>query len=97
MITFGLNYDVKPERVEEFVATTRKVLQLMPSVPGHERTRLYRDVDAPNSFLIYSEWATLADFQGFVQSDAFREVQTMGREMLTGRPRHQLYETRAMR
>lgn len=96
MITFGLNYDVKAEHVEEFLKVNREVLKMMPELPGHVNTVLYSNVDKPNSFLIYSEWETDADFKNFVTSQAFRDVQNLGMEMLEARPKHKIYETKKM-
>lgn len=96
MITFGLNYDVKPEFREEFERVTREALKAMEGVPGHRETRLYQDVDRPDSYMIYSDWETKADFTAFLRSDGFKQVQTMGREMLQERPRHNIYTRGAM-
>lgn len=91
MVTFGLNYDVKPERVKEFESITNEALKLMKTLPGHTETRLYRDVHQPNSYLIYSAWETREQFAAFMRSDAFKQVQTAGRDMLTNPPRHNVY------
>lgn len=91
MVTFGLSYDVKPEHQEEFVRVTRDVLKSMQDAKGHRVTRLYQDVDKPTSYMIYSDWATREDFMAFIHSDAFKQVQVLGREMLVGPPAHNIY------
>lgn len=91
MVTFGLNYDVKPEYVEEFMKISRAALEAMQGVEGHRETRLYQDVDRPNSYLIYSDWETKEAFAAFLRSDAFKQVQGAGREMLENPPRHNVY------
>lgn len=96
MITFGLNYDVKEEHVDEFLKISRQVLGMMKEIEGHVQTVLYSDVDRPLSFLIYSEWENEDYFRGFIQSEAFKNVQNMTRDMLTDRPRHKIYETKKM-
>ncbi len=96
MITFGLNYDVKPEHVEEFVKITNTVLTAMGEIKGHVNTVLYSNVAKPNSYLIYSEWETDEDFKGFVTSKAFKDVQSMSADMLENRPKHKIYETKKM-
>ena len=96
MITFGLNYDVKPDYVTQFLETSRKVLAAMDSFSGHIKTSLYADVDQPTSFLIYSEWETDQDFRDFIKSEAFKQVQAMTRDMLLRRPQHKIYETKLM-
>ncbi len=96
MITFGLNYDVKPEHREKFVEVTRSTIKLMASLKGHMKTLLYADTASSNSFMIYSEWETMEDFRNFMASKEFRSVQSMGAEMLTKRPSHKIYETKSM-
>ena len=94
MMTFGLNYDVKPQCVKDFIKISQDSLKLMKNLKGHVLTKLYSDVERPNSFLIYSEWETEADFKIFITSNEFREVQNLGRDMLESEPRHKIYETR---
>ncbi|OLS20014.1 MAG: hypothetical protein HeimC3_42250 [Candidatus Heimdallarchaeota archaeon LC_3] len=95
-ITFGLGYDIKEEFVNEFMKTSKETLALMDTMQGHIKTYLYRDAFKPNSFLIYSEWSTNEDFTKFMTSKEFKEVQTLGEEMLEGPPRHTMYESRSM-
>lgn len=96
MITFGLNYDVKEEFVDEFLKISHETLGMMDSLDGHVNTVLYSNVDKPRSFLIYSEWETDEQFRGFVKSEAFKSVQSMSKDMLEARPKHQIYETKKM-
>lgn len=91
LVTFGLNYDVKPGHNEEFERVTRESLELMKTVEGHRETRLYRDVNNPNSYLIYSDWENKEAFSAFIRSDAFKQVQKLGREILAAPPRHNVY------
>ncbi len=86
MQTFGLNYDVKPERTEDFKKTLMRLIESMQSCDGHIETRLYSDVAQPNSMMIYSNWKTKAQFATFVRSDTFRQALDNARDMLTGKP-----------
>ncbi|PKL78551.1 MAG: antibiotic biosynthesis monooxygenase [Candidatus Melainabacteria bacterium HGW-Melainabacteria-1] len=96
MITFGLNYQVKPAHIDEFLKVSREVLGMMPSCEGHVKTHLYSDVDDSCAFMIYSEWETEDFFRTFIRSEAFKNVQNMTRDMLIDRPRHKVYETKNM-
>lgn len=96
MITFGLNYDVKKEHIDEFLKITREVLKAMPAFKGHVNTVMYSNIDKPNSYLIYSEWESNEDFRAFVTSQAFKDVQNMSSDMLEERPKHKMYETKKM-
>lgn len=86
MQTFGLNYDVKPERTEEFKETLMQLIDTMKGVDGHIETRLFADVGQPNSMMIYSNWKTKAEFARFVRSDTFRQALDHAREMLERKP-----------
>jgi heme-degrading monooxygenase HmoA len=89
MVTYGLNYDVRPGREAEFEAGFRGVMDALRGFPGHRESRLYRDVLSPQSYLVYSEWESREAFAGFLQSEAFASTKTWGREeILAGRPRH---------
>lgn len=91
MVTFGLNYEVKAGHEEEFERVTQETLQLMEGIKGHRETRLYRDVNNPSAYMIYSDWETREDFMAFIQSAPFREVQTLGRDILAAAPKHNIY------
>lgn len=70
---------------------TSEALEVMKSVEGHRETKLYRDVGNPNSYLIYSDWESRETFAAFMRSEAFKQVQSLGREILAEPPRHNIY------
>ena len=96
MLTYGFHYDVKPEHREEFLKISNAALTLMKTLPGHIQTKLMEDVNEPNAFMIYSEWESNEHFKGFMNSQEFKNVQTATVDMLRGRPKHQIYETKSM-
>lgn len=92
MVTVGMNYDVLSGKEEEFEKVFYKVLGVMKEMPGHGHSALYRNVAAPSSYLIISEWNDVEAFNAFIASDRFRNVANWGKEnVLTSRPRHQIY------
>jgi heme-degrading monooxygenase HmoA len=93
MINIGLYYDVKPGKDKEFEQLFLSVIMALKNGQGFLRGALYKRVDEPNSYLIYSEWATIDDFRKFVGSKSFREVTSMGKELLEHPPRHRIYRT----
>ena len=95
METIGLNYDVRPERRDDFVDYARSVLGAMDGFEGHEETRLYVDDGDANSLMIYSRWESMDQFKAFMGSDAFKQVTVDTKDMLTARPRHTVYKTTA--
>jgi len=92
MITVGMNYEVLEGKGELFESVFNKVLQVMNEIPGHARSALYRDVNAPRRYLIISEWHNRAAFDEFTRSDRFKGVVTWGKEqVLASRPHHEVY------
>lgn len=93
MVTIGMNYKVLPGKEETFETAFRKVIQAMKSISGHTSTRMARDIDDPQSYVILSEWSDRAAFESFIGSEAFRAVATWGKEqILAERPAHTYYD-----
>lgn len=92
MITVGMNYSVIPGKERDFEAVFGKVREIIERMDGHVRTRLYRDVSEPTSYLIHSEWSDRAAFDAFIGSPQFRGVADWGKaNILSARPRHEIY------
>ena len=92
MVTIGMNYEVRPGKEDLFEEKFQAVLASFQAGSGHVHTRLYRDVAAPQSYLIHSEWESRDAFQAFIRSDAFRAVTNWGKEeILADRPRHRIF------
>ena len=92
MITVGMNYDVLEGKEAIFENAFNKVIHAMRNAAGHSVTHLYRNVHAPRSYLIISDWSDTSAFEGFIASAAFKAVTNWGAEqILAGRPRHQVY------
>ena len=88
MQTFGLNYEVKSGCTDDFKKTLLQLIEIMDGVEGHVETRLYSDVAKPNSMMIYSNWATKAQFAGFIRTDAFTKAMSDAVSLLESRPTH---------
>lgn len=92
MVTVGMNYVVLPGKEDVFERAFQHVLEVMKTMEGHSESHLYRDVHAPHSYLIISEWNERAAFDSFVRSEAFAKVVNWGKEqVLASRPKHQVY------
>lgn len=92
MVTIGMNYKVLPGKEETFEAAFRKVIHAMRDMTGHTQSKMFRDIDDAQSYVILSEWSDKAAFDAFIGSDAFRSVATWGKEqILAGRPSHTYY------
>ncbi len=88
MQSFGLNYHVKPELVDEFKATLSDLFKEMEASDGHIKSTLFADVNEPNSMMIYSNWETKAEFTSFVRSGTFTEALQKAVSMLETQPEH---------
>lgn len=92
MITVGMNYEVRAGKEQTFEDGFRKVLEVMGTTNGHVKSRLFRDIDSPGSYLIHSEWKDKESFTAFIRSAAFADVTRWGSmEILSGRPSHRIY------
>jgi heme-degrading monooxygenase HmoA len=97
MITIGMYYDVIPGKEAVFEEKFRAVVGALEKGPGHKASFLYKRHDDPSSYLIISEWDSQEAFGAFIRSDAFKAVTDWGKaEILRGRPRHHVYETKPM-
>ena len=92
MITVGMNYEVREGKGPVFEQSFRQVLAVMSAMAGHVRSRLFKDIDSPGTYLIHSEWESKEAFMGFIRSSEFSEVTRWGaQEILAGRPSHKIY------
>ena len=93
MVTIGMNYKMIPGKEKVFEDAFNKVLKVMNEMEGHSESFLYKDVNDPQSYLIVSDWSSEPAFNGFIQSEKFRNVVDWGKEnILAGRPSHTVYK-----
>ncbi len=93
MVTIGMNYKVLHGKEETFENAFRKVIHAMSGIEGHTASRMYRNIDDANEYVILSEWSDRGAFDAFIASDTFRNVANWGKEqILAGRPSHTYYE-----
>jgi len=92
MITIGMNYKVLPGQEDHFERMFNNVLHSLETVTGHSKSALYKDVNALQSYLIVSEWASEDAFHAFVRSERFQRVVEWGQaNILADRPVHTVY------
>ena len=58
---------------------------------GFVSALLYRRVDEPNSYLIYSEWRDMESFEEFIKSKKFVDVKSEAPRLLVSKPYHRIY------
>ncbi len=94
MVTIGMNYKMIPGKEKVFEDAFTNVLKVMNEMEGHSKSFLYKDVNDPQSYLIVSDWSSEEAFNGFIQSEKFKNVVNWGKEnILAGRPSHTVYRT----
>lgn len=92
MITVGMNYHVIEGKQQDFEDKFAAVIDALNAAEGHSNSTLWKDVSDSASYLISSEWSDEQAFMDFIQSQAFRDVTTWGKEqILSDRPRHKIY------
>ena len=92
MITIGMNYKVLPGKEDNFERMFNNVLHSLATATGHSKSALYKDINALQSYLIVSEWASEDAFDAFVRSEKFKTVVVWGQEnILADRPVHTVY------
>jgi heme-degrading monooxygenase HmoA len=63
---------VPKERADELVDRFAKRAGEVSKMPGFEAFELLRPTDERETFLVYTRWASQADFDNWVQSNAFQ-------------------------
>lgn len=92
MITVGMNYHVIAGKQHEFETKFNAVMDTLRAAAGHDRSTLWKDISDDASYLITSEWSDEQAFGAFIQSAAFRDVTSWGKEqILSDRPQHKIY------
>lgn len=93
MVTIGMNYKVLEGKEEIFENAFRKVIKAMAGIDGHTQSRMCRDIDDHQMYVILSEWSDRDAFDAFIASETFKNVANWGKEqILAGRPSHTYYE-----
>lgn len=65
---------LRPGTGDEFVREYEKVRWQAADVPGHLRDQLCQSSEAPDQWLITSEWRTAEDFLAWERTPAHREL-----------------------
>ncbi|MUM65891.1 antibiotic biosynthesis monooxygenase [Acidianus infernus] len=93
MINVGLYYRVKEGHEKEFEEAFSKVVSILKNSDiGFIDAKLYKRVDDPREYLIYSEWKDLESFRKFILSKDYKETTTYGKTILEGRPYHKIFQ-----
>lgn len=92
MINIGLYYKVKPGLESEFESRFNDVVSLIKGAGfGCLDARLYKEVNMPNEYLLYSEWKDTESFREFMKSEAYKKTVEAGRTIIDGTPKHRIF------
>jgi heme oxygenase (mycobilin-producing) len=73
MITVANRIYVRPEYHEAFEARFRDRARLVDGMPGFISNQVLRPVNEGDPFVVFTLWASRADFLNWVRSDAFQK------------------------
>jgi quinol monooxygenase YgiN len=86
MIVVRVAFKINPAERANVLAYLQKDTEATRKVAGCLHYGFYQDAADENSFLLYEEWDTQADFDAFKQSDSFKESGKMLFPVMVGKP-----------
>ncbi len=91
MINVGLYYKVKSGHEKDFEEKFLEVLGILRKTgSGLVEAKLYRSVEDPTEYLIYTVWKDVESFKKFTLSEEYKNTINFGRTILEGRPMHRI-------
>ncbi|AWR94126.1 antibiotic biosynthesis monooxygenase family protein [Acidianus brierleyi] len=93
MINVGLYYKVKEGHEKEFENKFNEVVNFLKNnYPGLKQAKLYKSVEEPREYLIYTEWDSLETFRKFISSYEYKGTVDYGKSIIEGRPYHKVFQ-----
>ena len=87
MINVGLYYKVKEGHEKDFEQTFNNVVQLLKSSEtGFIGGKLYREVECPREYMIYTEWKDMDSFKKFLQMKEYGQTVDYGKSIMESTP-----------
>jgi quinol monooxygenase YgiN len=74
MIHAAVTIVARPGQREGLLQALRSLLSPTRVEPGCERCRLFEDIEEAGAFTLVEEWATAADFERRLRSEAYRRL-----------------------
>ncbi len=92
MINVGLYYKVKPGHEKDFEEKFEGVVVLLKSQDvGFIDGKLYKEVEFPREYMIYTVWKDKGSFEEFLKMEAYKKTVDYGKTILEGTPRHKIF------
>src|SRR5687767_9047498 len=86
MIVIRVKVRVKPEAKASFLTILKPNIEDSLRFPGCTRFEVLEDVLDDHQFMLYEEWNSLSDFDGYRNSDYFKESAGPMFAMIEGEP-----------
>jgi (4S)-4-hydroxy-5-phosphonooxypentane-2,3-dione isomerase len=86
MIVIRVKVRVKPEAKADFLASVKPNIEESLRFPGCTRFEVLEDVLDDHQFMLYEEWDSLKNFDGYRNSDYFKASAAPMFGMLDGEP-----------
>ncbi|AOL17233.1 antibiotic biosynthesis monooxygenase [Sulfolobus sp. A20] len=91
MINVGLYYKVKKGYEKDFEEKFLEVLGILKKTnSGLIEAKLYKSVEDPTDYLIYTEWKDIESFKKFTLSEEYKNTINYGKNILEGKPKHRI-------
>ncbi|KJE48830.1 MULTISPECIES: antibiotic biosynthesis monooxygenase [Acidiplasma] len=92
MINVGLYYKVKQGHEKDFENAFGNVVKLLKSSDvGFLDGKLYKEVDCPREYMIYTEWKDIDSFKNFLKMKEYNQTVDYGKTILESMPRHKIF------
>jgi len=93
MINIGLYYKVRAGHEREFEKTFLNVVSLLKKSDfGFLGGKLYKEIEDPSEYMLYTEWNGLDSFKKFSESREYKQTVEFGKTIIDGRPRHRIFQ-----
>jgi len=86
MIVIRVLLQVQPANRQAFLDFMHESITISNEFEGCEKYHVYQDVQDENTFLLYEEWTTQAQFDIYRESDHFKHSGDVLFPMMAGKP-----------
>jgi quinol monooxygenase YgiN len=91
MIIIHVQVKIKPEKRDEFLDIAHQEAAHARTLKGCIRYEWMGDVKDGNTFTVYEEWATQADFDAYRNSDDFKQLNDIFAPLMAAAPDSHYY------
>nr|AAO13707.1 RNAse [Sulfolobus acidocaldarius] len=93
MINVGFYYKIKKGHEKEFEEKFLEIVKILKTTnSGLIEAKLYRSVEDPTEYLMYTEWKDLDSFRNFILSEGYKNTVSYGKTILDGKPTHRVLQ-----